>query len=204
MIMVSAMSVRPRTSSTLTLVAFMSSRAVVTVVVQLREAREGSAVRERVRVRVDHIRRWSSYQECLGDRFAQRDDAEHSSRVSTDNFSHRIGHGMARIAPGDDQLSQLRRGDLELGPGMYIDAAGAVLVQLPHAAGASIDHDLSEPAHRRGLPARAVRDDDVRKIEQLAPAVPVGRPEECVHAKEADTRERSGYSLRSSVSVSTE
>ena len=56
------------------------------------------------------------------------------------------------------------------------------------AAGAAIDHDLAQRPLRRRLPAGPVRDDDVREIEDLLPAVPVRQAEEGVHAQQQAQR----------------
>src|ERR1700737_4229272 len=90
-----------------------------------------------------------------------------------DDLSDCVGNEISRVPAGDDQLPQLGRGNLELGVRVNVDEAGGFFVLIPYGAGAVIDHDRSQGAHRRSLPARTSGHDDVGEFQNLAPAVPV-------------------------------
>ncbi len=55
-----------------------------------------------------------------------------------DEFTHRIGHEEAGIAPHRDQLPDFRRGYLQLGYGVDENAARARFVQIVDAPSATV------------------------------------------------------------------
>ena len=71
---------------------------------------------------------------------------------------------------------------------MDINAPGGPLVQLADGARAAVYHHFTEGPAGRRFPAWAMGDDDMREIEQLTPAVPIGQAEECVHAQQQTKR----------------
>src|SRR5580700_219417 len=156
MIIVSAMSVRPRTSSTLTFTAFISSSALVTAACS-GEARS-SGGRRRLRV-VMCLSGFSWGASSAGVGLVRKSIAP---RLEND-LPHLLGHEVARIAARDEQRAQLGRGDLQLRSGVHVDATGKPVVQLTDAAGAVVHHHLAEWSAGGCEPARTVRDDDVRK-----------------------------------------
>src|SRR4029077_16303461 len=121
MTIVSAMSVSPRTSRTLTFTAFMSSSAVVTAF--FRGETRSVAGRRRVRVVMclSDVSWWPGVSWTLPCSIAPRLE---------DDLPHRVGNEVARIAAGDQSRAQLGGGDLELSDGVHVQAAGGALVQL--------------------------------------------------------------------------
>ncbi len=73
--------------------------------------------------------------------------------------------------------------DLELRHGVNIDTARFLLVQLTDAAGATIHHDFAERPFLQAPSTRTMPDDDVREIEDVAPAMPVRKSQERIHAE---------------------
>src|SRR5215469_1380022 len=132
---VSAMSVSPRTSRTLTFTAFMSSSAVVTA--SLRGEMRSVAGRRRVRVVMclSGVSWWLLVCGILPCSIAPRLE---------NDLPYRIGNEEAGIAAGDDERAQLGGGDLELGDGSHVQAARRPIVEVADRAGAVIDHQLSE------------------------------------------------------------
>src|SRR5215469_10219430 len=154
MTIVSAMSVRPRTSSTLTFTAFMSSSAVVTADCN-GEARS-SLGRRRVRV----VMCLSGFSREWPPRGTPILLWSIAPRLE-DDLPYRIGNEIARISSGDDERAQFRRGDLELSHGTHVHAPAGLGVQHLDRAGAVIDHDLSERTRGRRAPAGTIGHHDV-------------------------------------------
>src|SRR5215472_11461069 len=175
MTIVSAMSVSTRTSRTLTLTAFMSSSAVVTVSL----SGEARSVVGRRRVRVvmclSGISWWHRVLGILPCSIAPRLE---------NDLPYCVRNEKAGIAPGDQSRAQLGGRDLELRHRPHVQTARGPLVQIADRAGAVVDHELTEGSLDRSFPPGAMRDDDVGQIEQLAPAAPARQAEEGVHAEQ--------------------
>src|SRR5580658_4468420 len=65
---------------------------------------------------------------------------------------------------------------------MDVDTPGALLVQITDAARAAVDEKLPERTHAGRPPAGPVSDHQVSELQKLAPLVPLGQAQECVHA----------------------
>src|SRR4029453_6857978 len=171
----SVISVRCRTSRTLTLTAFMSSSALLTM-----------------RSRVCGM-------ECLGCAAVRREAVLVAISLRlllgpsitpgrTNDLAHGVRHQESRVTARIDNLAQFCRRYFELGNGMYVDAAGRRPVQGVHRSRTAIHHEFAERALGGGLPAGPVANHDMREIEQLTPAVPVRHPQERVHAEQQAQR----------------
>src|SRR6056297_3974004 len=128
------MVVRWRTSSTLTSRAFRSSSASTT-----RSRSCSLFMQSPVVLRHPYRSRSFSAVSAPGRRPV--------AAALVDEVAHRIRHQKPRIAPGPDQRPDVRGGDLELGHGVYIDAACPGLVQIADAPRAAVDQQLAEGAH---------------------------------------------------------
>src|SRR3982751_4479779 len=115
----SVMSVRCRTSMTLTLTAFMSSSALLTTRNRDcgREFLAGAAARRERGFVVIALR--------LSGELARPS----ITPGLADDLTHGVRHQEPRIAARIDDLAQFCRRNLELGDGMYVDPAGRRLVQ---------------------------------------------------------------------------
>src|SRR4051812_12179902 len=133
----SVMSVRCRTSMTLTLTAFMSSRALLTM-----------------RNRVCGI-------EVLGCAAARRGrglvaislrrllEASITPGLAND-LAHGVRNQEPRVTTRIDDLAQFCRRNFQLGDGMYVDASCGCLVQVVHRARTPIHHQFAKrPLGRR-------------------------------------------------------
>src|SRR5215472_6716280 len=179
MTIVSAMSVSPRTSRTLTLAAFISSSAVVTA--SLRGDTRSAVGRRLVRVVMclSGVSWWPGVSRILPCSIAPRVE---------DDLPYCIGNEIAGIAAGDQSRAQLGGGDLELRHRAHVEAAGRPFAQLSCRAGAVVDHELPERSPGRRLPPGPMGDDDVGEPEELAPAMPARQAEEGVHAEQQAQR----------------
>src|SRR4051812_22576273 len=159
----SVMSVRCRTSSTLTLTAFMSSSAVLTMRSRAcGTAGLAGAVARRGRALVGIALRGSANGASIAPGLAN-------------DLAHRVGNQEARIPSGIDDLAQFRGRDLELSDRVHVDASVQRAMQVVHRARATVDHELAQRPLRGRAPAGPVRHHDVREVEELAPAVPAGQ-----------------------------
>src|SRR3984957_6477862 len=181
MIIVSAMSVRPRTSSTLTLTAFMSSSALVTACCSLESPLAAGRARLRVAMRFVGC-------SCKVESAALRTVLGSIASRFKDDLAHLLRDQVARVAACDQECPQFGGGDFQLRAGMHVNTTGKLLVQLADAAGAVVHHHFPERPAGSRAPARAVCHDDVRKAEKVAPAVPLWQAEERVHAEQQAQR----------------
>ena len=62
------------------------------------------------------------------------------------------------------------------------------LVQIVDAPGAAVDHQLAQGPAGRRAPAGAVRDHHVRKLQDLAPLMPLRQAQERIHAHDEAER----------------
>src|SRR4029079_13962845 len=193
-IMVSATSVSPRTSSTLMFTALRSSSALSTsfssaISSLLRGTRWGRLVG------AGELRDLGLDRDWGGRRAGLLPEAERSRREGgprrvvvmrfglplllsiaprgENQVADRVGHQVAQVAIGVNQLAEVSGGYLKLRDRQHVHASGLALVQVANAAGAPIDHNLAQRAGDGRLPAGAMGNDHVSQVEDLAPAMPV-------------------------------
>src|SRR5690606_16268977 len=110
-----------------------------------------------------------------------------------DDPADTVGHQKLRIEPRAQRGAQIRRRNFELRYGFDVHAAGRRAAQILGAERPPRAQELTERAGLRREPAGAVRDDEMRKLEQLLPAMPVRQAQERVHAEQQAERPRAVF-----------
>ena len=99
-----------------------------------------------------------------------------------DEFTHRVRHEKARIAPHGDELANFGGGDFKLSDRVDVNTARAGLMQIADASGTAIDQQLAQRSHAWRPPARAMRHHQMGQLQQIPPLMPFWQAQEGIHA----------------------